>query len=158
MGFDRSDIKLSFYKDDVKFFVNEKKGIVSCVITADLLVPFSWRSHLSLNGKFITGRAVAQCHEVDTFDVERGKRIALAKAENDAYRQAGEYLNEYVTEMNLMTKQIVDFFDKKDAHKKHNLDYIESIHDPEHPMYKEIVSIIKNGTTNGKPNYVEAKA
>ena len=134
------------------------KGIVSCVITAELLVPFSWRSHLSFDSKFITGRAIAQCHKVDTFDVERGKRIALAKAENDAYRQAAEYLNEYVAEMSLMSKQIVNFLDKKDAHKKHNLDYIESIHDPNHPMYKEIVTTIKNGTTNGKPNYVEIEA
>ena len=101
---------------------------------------------------YFRGIGIAKCLEGDIFDEERGKRIALAKAENDAYDKASNYLCEYLDEMSKLTMLIFNFIEKAGRHEAHNLDYIESIHNPEHSMYKEIVTKIKSGTTNGKPN------
>ena len=39
MGFNRSDIKVSFVNDGTRFYVNEEKGTVVCSVEAYLLVP-----------------------------------------------------------------------------------------------------------------------
>ena len=154
MSYDRSDIKLSFAKDNVKFFVNEKKKTVHCKISAHMKAPFDWQSNLrGIDDESFIGEGFAVCSDCDNFDVERGKRIALARAENDAYSKAGANLCEYLEEMSTLTMFILNFLDKKNRHEEHNLDYINSLHDPEHPMYKEVIGKIKSGTTNGKPNY-----
>ena len=152
MSYSRSDIKLKFFKDEVEFYVNKKKGVVTCKIKALLDTPFDWKKKVYLDNKDIVGIGIAKCLEGDIFDEERGKRIALAKAENDAYDKASNYLCEYLDEMSKLTMLIFNFIDKAGRHEAHNLDYIESIHNPEHSMYKEIVTKIKSGTTNGKPN------
>ena len=44
MNYSRDDFKLSFRKNDVQFFVNEKK-IVICVIEGELQSPYAWNSY-----------------------------------------------------------------------------------------------------------------
>lgn len=156
MGFNRNDIKLSFDKDRTQFFVNEKKGIVTCVIEAYLRCPFAFDSKF-VWGNFdrtFEGFGMARCQDGDEFDVEKGKRIALAKAENNAYRLANSYLCDMIKEFAFYQASILKFQDKAFRHDVHNTDYIESLHNPDHPMYKPIVTKIKQGTTNGKPNFV----
>ena len=153
MSYNRSDIRLSFNKDNVRFFTNKKKGIVTCVIEADLLTPQDYDTHLyGVSFRRFTGFGMAKCSNDDVFDVERGKRIALAKAENNAYDKAGAYLLEYIKEMDAIRGYIMTFMDKAERHGQHNLDYIDSIHNPEHPLYKKTITNIKVGTTDNKPN------
>ena len=77
--YSRNDIKLSFIKESTKYFVNEKKGTVVCVVEACLYVPNSYDGPIFINNTSIKSTGVAKCHVVDFFNEERGKRIALAK-------------------------------------------------------------------------------
>ena len=153
MSYNRDDIKLSFDKDCTQFFVNKKKGIVCCVVTAGINIPYDWCSPVSILGRTIKGYGIAKCNADDVFDEERGKRIALAKAENDAYVKAARYLNENQKHLTYFISKIEEFKDKGVRHCIHNEDYIESVHNPEHPKYKTTVKKLKHGYTNGKPNF-----
>jgi hypothetical protein len=155
MNYSRDDFKISFRKNDVQFFVNEKKNIVMCVIEGELQSPYSWTSPVSIGYPNLKGKGVATCDSNDVFDVERGKRIALAVAENDVYSQAKTYLSNVLKELQFFTKKISDFKEKSDRCREHNKDYITSIHDKNHPMYKTNVDKFKHGYTNGKPNWIE---
>lgn len=155
MNYSRDDFKISFRKNDVQFFVNEKKNIVICVIEGELLSPYAWNSYISVGYPTLKGKGIATCDSNDVFDVERGKRIALAVAENDVYSQAKTYLSNVLKELQFFTKKISDFKVKSDRCREHNKDYINSVHDKNHPLYKEVVSKIKHGYTNGKPNWEE---
>ena len=135
MNYSRDDFKLSFDKDQARFFVNKEKGVVACTVNAHLKSPFDFNSCVDIPWKNITGVGVAKCHGDDKFDPERGKRIALAKAENKAYLNA------------------IKFLDKYNDHCLHNEDYIVSVSDKNHPRFKKRISKIKHGYTNGKPNF-----
>jgi hypothetical protein len=155
MSYSRSDFKLSFLKSSAQFFVNEKKRIVSCVVEGELQSPYSWDSSVTIGCPTFKATGVATCKEDDVFDVERGKRIALAVAENDIYSQAKTYLSKAMKELLFFTDKITDFAIKSDRCREHNKDYITSIHDKNHPMYKTNVDKFKHGYTNGKPNWLE---
>ena len=152
MNYSRDDFKLSFDKANTQFFVNEKKGIVTCVITADLDTPTRWESPVDISWRHFKGIGSAKCRPDDTFDVERGKRIALAKAENNIYNKAAQFLNEQLRHLFFFVEKITDFNAKRMQCCSHNNDYIKSIHDPAHPLYKKTVTKLKHGFTNGKPN------
>ena len=153
MSYSRDDFKLTFYKDGAQFFVNEKKRIVVCKVSAEINVPYNWNSSVSIGYPTLKGTGVATCKDDDVFDVERGKRIALAVAENDVYSQAKTYLSHVMKELQFFTSKISDFKAKSDRCREHNKDYIASIHDKNHPMYKTNVDKFKHGFTNGKPNW-----
>lgn len=155
MNYNRDNFKLSINKDRTQFFVNEKKGIVSCVISAALVTPYNWDGPVCIPDKIIKTVGVAKCSSDDVFDAERGKRIALAKAENKAYLKAITYLNELFEHLIFFIDRINSFSDKGLSHCAHNVDYMESIHNPEHPMYKVTINPMKHGYTNGKPNFYE---
>lgn len=89
-------MKLSIKRTDCKFYVNEKKRTVVCVIpnTVHLLQDFlddndwsicsrlAWRE-LELPASF-TG--IARCAPDDEWDEERGKTLAYTKARDHLYR------------------------------------------------------------------------
>ena len=86
------NFKLSF--DDPKFFVNEKKGIVTCVMHCYLkgtdwaLVDMANRVIGDKDNPISHGftvTATANTDPQDTFDVEIGKKVSRAKAESMAY-------------------------------------------------------------------------
>lgn len=155
MSYSRDNIKLSFFKDNTRFFVNEKKGIVSCVVAAEMNVPYNFDAPVDIPWKTFKGTGIAKCRHDDKFDVERGKRIALAKAENNVYLDASRYLNGIYKHLEFFMSRINDFNEKGLRHCVHNEDYIESIHNPEHSRYKVTVNPIKHGFTNNKPNFVD---
>jgi hypothetical protein len=151
--FDRSDIKLSFIKSETKFYVDEKKGVVACVLTSELKTPFGFASPVYLPSRIFTCKGVAKCHEVDVFDEERGKRVALAKAENKCYFEAMKWTHEQLEYIDFISDCIYDFHDRGIIQCEHNLEYIKRISDENHPDYKKKLTKIKHGTTNGKLNY-----
>ena len=89
-GYNRNNIKLSI--DEPMFFVNEKKRTVTCKLNGFLSGPCSYNewmmAGINFPDKEYSITATAYCHENDVFDVERGKRIALSKAENGLYNKA----------------------------------------------------------------------
>lgn len=78
-------IKICF--GEPEFFINEEKKTVTCKLRGGLVLPFElfnircfWMNGSFDEEKIVT--ATAKCCPEDTFDIDKGKRIALAKAEN----------------------------------------------------------------------------
>ena len=146
MNYNRTNIKLSFFNNETKFFVNEEKGTVACKVYACVMTPWANGSIVGLPyGMIATGVGVAKCMEGDTFDVERGKRIALAKAENKAYLEALDQLVEYRNELDFFTNAINEFEDKTYHCCAHNEEFIQSLSYEAHPKYKKDLKPLKRG-------------
>ena len=146
MNYNRSDIKLSFYNEETKFFVNEEKRTVACIVLGRLMNPWSPNSEIALPyDSIVRGVGVAKCMPNDTFDVERGKRIALAKAENRAYLNALDILVEYRNQLDFFTNAINVFEDKTYHCCAHNEDFIQSLSYEAHPNYRKELKPLKRG-------------
>ena len=143
MGYNRTDFKLSFDHDETKFFVNEEKGTVVCLVRGLLKVPVDWDKHFFVEPCVIVERGTAKCSGEDVFDVERGKRIALAKAENKAYITALRHLETYYNEMSFLMTAMEEFEDKTYRCCAHNEDFIESLSYEAHPNYKKELTPLK---------------
>lgn len=145
MGFNRSDIKVSFNNEGTKFYVNEKKGTVVCAVEAVLLVPTNWDGCVFVPGVRIIEKGIAKCAPGDTFDVERGKRIALARAENKVYLSALKHLDGFMEQIAVIVNAYEEFNDKAYHACAHNEDYIESLSYEAHPKYKKDLTQMKKG-------------
>ena len=147
-GYNRNDFRLSFSKSNTIFRVNKQKGVICCTIEGFLKTPQAWASPISIYGEIIKTTGVARCNKNDKFDVERGKRVALAKAENKAYNVAIKYLKERREHMAFM----IDAIDKFDIHAQrqciHNIEYVESVTNETHPKYKKDITSVKSGITH----------
>ena len=78
-------IKATLNEDNVKFFCNEKKGVVVCKITSNL-------GHIPvLDGKFsfldVEGIGKAVCGKEDVWDEIKGRQIAESRAKVELYRE-----------------------------------------------------------------------
>lgn len=145
MGFNRSDIKVSFMNDKTKFYVNEEKGTVVCVVEALVKTPVDWDSCVLIPNTFLTERGVAKCAPGDKFDIERGKRIALARAENKVYLSALNYLDKFMEQIGVLVNAYEEFNDKAYHACAHNEDYIDSLSYEAHPNYKTDLTPLKRG-------------
>ena len=145
MRFNRSDIKVSFNNEKTKFYVNKEKGTVVCSVEGSLLVPTNWDSCVLVPGATLVEKGVAKCAPEDTFDVERGKRIALARAENKVYLSALKYLDKFMEQIAVIVNAYEDFNDKAYHACAHNEDYIESLSYEAHPKYKKNLTPMKKG-------------
>lgn len=146
-NYDRNDFKLSFFKEDTEFYVNEKKKTVACTIVGRLNTPceFSFRNNVPfvIPSEMFAVTGVAKCSDGDVFDVERGKRIALAKAENKAYRKASCYLFDLQKHLSFLSSGIDKFLSKSFHQCSHNDEFIQTISDVNHPDYKGNISPMK---------------
>jgi len=131
-----------------QFFVNESNKTVVCKLDAvldnsimeimsdDALIAFD--DHLSAT-------ATAKCSPNDVFDVDRGKRIALARAENKIYRQAHSRLQRW---MKVFMRLIVKLKQSSNCfmdYSYHNDDYIQQISDSNYsinPLKRGITKIV----------------
>lgn len=122
--FDRKDVRLQIVNE--QYFVDNFRNRVTCQIDYRLKTP--WLSYLNfghLGGSCIS---VAYCHDDDVFDVEKGKKIALTKAENQAYSQVVPALiariNEQYAFLNTIADIAEDFREKAKNAIEHNKEYI----------------------------------
>lgn len=145
MGYNRTDIKIKFHSDRTKFFVNEEKRTVACVVEGALHTPYDWDRSVMIPNATFTERAVAKCAPEDTFDVERGKRIALARAENKVYMSALKHLDKYMADIMFFLNAYEMFTDKAYHACAHNEDYIESLSFEAHPNYRKDLTPMKKG-------------
>lgn len=136
INYERKNFKLSFDNESIKFFINEKKKTVACVIEGVFQTP-SLSRLIKIPPKYVSSEGVAKCHKDDIFDVERGKRIALSKAENCAYKKCMDYLQEYFNSFNDYAFEMNLFVVKAKHTVKHNETYIKTISDETHPNYKK---------------------
>ena len=146
-GYNRNNFKLSFEKEHMEFIVNEVTGRITCVIWAKLLQPKSEQSPIKLDDMRFIISARTTCKPNDTFDVERGKRIAMTKAENRLNKRVVNYITNKLNHIEFMSKAMTDFNNRLMKQCAHNVNYIESVSDVKHPNYKNDITPIKSGLT-----------
>lgn len=143
----RDNFKLSFncdrYDTTTKFFVNEKKGTVVCMLEGVLHTPTF--NDVYVHDTYIKVYGIAKCANGDVFDVERGKRIALAKAENKAYLTALRYVEPYINDIKSFLESYDLFSDKAYHTCAHNEEYISRISCEAHPEYVKDLKELKRG-------------
>ena len=121
------DIKIS--KDKCKFYVNEKKRRVVCVLPINkymisMYLDDIMPDHLYLNGipklndRFI---GVAKCHEEDTWDEEVGKLIAYGKAKAAFCRAFFNAINNYFNTIDKELDTLIDSCNMIGEHWRLNL-------------------------------------
>jgi hypothetical protein len=130
--------KLSF--GEPKYFVNEEKGVVTCVMNYRLKYPNEdWRLVNAI--KYVadcyiedkdnmlrypfTVDAQAKLDPKDKFDVEVGKKVARAKAESSAYRYVTKQIEKVFAKfINKYVDMRDEFFVKADSVIEHNNHYL----------------------------------
>lgn len=121
----RNEIKISF--TDQRIYVDQKRNEVHCVLNFKPLYPPFIQSILTQLGWYASNlivRSTAYLKEQDSFDITKGKKVALAKAENKAYRKVGRILKLAQEYINLANWQISSFSNKVDFVTNHNVEYI----------------------------------
>lgn len=121
----RNEIKISF--TDQRIYVDQKRNKVHCVLNFKPLYPPFMQSILTQLGWYASNlivRSTAYLKEQDSFDIAKGKKVALAKAENKAYRKVGRILKLAQEYINLTNWQISSFSSKVDFVTHHNVEYI----------------------------------
>lgn len=135
-------IKLSFKEPE--FYVNEAKRTVTCVLryrmhsTSDARYNNLWSALCCMSDHvldedanvlrysfMVTETAVAS--PFDEFDVEKGKKVARAKAEASAYKHTAKALYKVMGEaLKVLTDSSAEFITKASIVCKHNQEYIET--------------------------------
>lgn len=123
MGFSRNEIKISFY-DGSTFQVNEKNHIVTCKLAGVLRVPVCDGEYSE--DKYISSKGRARCSVNDTFDVQTGKKIALAKAEKAIYCKAKKILEKKHDDYRKRMTFIENFLIKANNVIEHNNAYVKN--------------------------------
>jgi hypothetical protein len=142
-GYNRDSIKVSF-SEEPTFYINKRKKMITCKLVGVLRGPNETKGWFDLCGgcldfpeKTIVAVGTAKCHKNDAFDIERGKRIAMSKAENAIYNRASSTVEDVVSKINFLNKVCEDFRAKAFRCQAHNLDYIDSLSMPAHPLYNK---------------------
>lgn len=77
-------------------------------------------------GQFLAnGRAI--CSDEDKFDANKGMKIALARAEMNAYKRAYKYFKSRLDSYKETVKTFSDFCDKAQHCIEHNKEYIKNV-------------------------------
>jgi hypothetical protein len=139
--------KFKIIEDDVKFNLTKSsktgKDIVVCNLGVSIFSPVARRKKTKndsygpyifadifngTRGNYMTVTSRAVLSDNDEFSVEKGKKIALAKAESMVYAKLAKALeknfNDYA---NVMKACLDDFSNKAKRVEAHNAEYIESI-------------------------------
>lgn len=131
MEFNSAKIKIHFYGE--KFSHNGKK--VVCVLNYYISAPEYYDKNGSYgNFRFGNGSetmkaiGVAVCSDDDIFDLEKGKKIAKARAETEAYKRATELLRDKVFNLaHSYVNMYTDFYSRNINVRKHNKEYIKKL-------------------------------
>lgn len=104
-----------------RFFVRRENSTVCCVLY--------WRLFNGCNKLFWFGesKGVAKLNPTDAFDEKIGKKVALAKAEADAYKQCYNFTRKLVNDYAKELLDIAQFADKAQYVIKHNKEFIKTL-------------------------------
>ena len=131
MEFNSAKIKIHFYGE--KF--SNKGNKVVCVLNYFITAPEYYDKNGSYGSfKFGNGSeamkaiGVAVCGRDDIFDIEKGKKIAKARAETEAYKRATELIRDKVFNLaHAYANMYTDFYTKNMNVRKHNKEYIKKL-------------------------------
>ena len=122
-----------------EFYINEKKRTVTCKLSGFLFGPCDYRDWMmpgiNFPQKNYSVIATAHCNKNDVFDIERGKRIAMSKAENSIYSKAAIEVSNVCEKLDFLRDACNSFFKKSLKCQAHNIDYIDSLTMMAHPKY-----------------------
>ena len=125
----RNNIKISFEKPI--YTVDEKNGVVVCTLGFKVKVPdiVIFNSKGTIHGtpwyRTLSVKAVARVKDNDVFDVNVGKKVSLAKAENLAYSHTNEWAKSTFRALCSASDAIVEFTRKTNKVRAHNVEYIK---------------------------------
>lgn len=125
----RNNIKISFEKPI--YAVDEKNGVVVCTlrykVKASNNVIFASKNTIYGSPCHMTQsiKAVARVKDNDTFDVNVGKKVSLAKAENLAYSHVNEWAKSAFKSLCSASDAILEFTKKANKVRAHNVEYIK---------------------------------
>ena len=125
---DRDNIKIEF--GIPQFIINEKDKLVICKLEFRAKMPSSLKNILyNKNGEttpewYRVVKSIAFTKDNDTFDEGVGKKVALAKAENQAYSYVRNCMTNALVEVIKITKAVKEFNDKTDRVINHNISYM----------------------------------
>ena len=113
---------------------SHKEGSKNVVCTSDGMIkfdiPFYWENMLTKSAYF-TVVGVAVCSDDDKFDLGKGKMIAQAKAENEAYKVAGNMLAELKKQLNNFAQALDNPISSLEEYRSHNDKFIDNVIDGE---------------------------
>lgn len=122
----RNEVKISFI--DQKFFTDQKNGVTTCKLTfVPQYPPFIKFVLNSLDKSFTKTMSVTaktRIKHTDKYTETEGYKVALAKAENKAYRYVRNVLRNLQEYIKLSDWQINSFSDKVDRVIEHNIDFM----------------------------------
>ena len=125
----RNDIKISFEKPI--YTIDEKNGVVVCTlrykVKASGNVIFASRGTIYGSPWYMNQmvKTVARVKNNDSFDVNVGKKVALAKAENLAYSHVNEWAKTAFKSLCGASNAIVEFSRKTRKVREHNVEYMK---------------------------------
>ena len=117
----KTKVRITFFGEP-QFFVNEEKRSVACRLTG-----YIQGLDEDCFPDFVTRTGVAKCHPDDEFDVEIGKKIAHAKAENQVYKAASKICRAKMLDILQLSDDINVFLAKSHDCRNHNIKYIERL-------------------------------
>ena len=123
------NIKIHF--EQPEYIVNETNGVVICKLrfttTAPLMVRWSKMDPIQENPTVTEQvvKTVVFAKNGDKFDANIGKKVALAKAENQAYSYVKNWMMLAHKEVVKTVRAMKDFKDKAEKVKNHNIEYMK---------------------------------
>lgn len=115
----KNQIKLSIV--DTKYESNGKT-YVKCILTCNLV---DYGTNVKQRLPKFVGEAVLK--DNDKFDYQIGSKIALAKAERNAYKSISKILEKEFTTLFKYLTALDKFIDKSDKIVNHNTEYIKKL-------------------------------
>lgn len=124
----RNEIKLSF--EEPKYHIDLANKVVVCLLKGKPLLPraidySSWGVRGETFPDTYETKGIARLSAEDVFDEVIGMKVALAKAENEAYKALSLDLKNYMLNINKVINQCKDFFWKSANVIGHNEDYLK---------------------------------
>lgn len=125
----RNNIKISFEKPI--YAVDEKNGVVVCTLKYKASAPAGiiFASKSTIHGSpwhmHQMVKAVAFAKNNDKFNVNIGKKVSLAKAENLAYSHVNNWTKTAFKELCRTSNAIVEFSRKTKKVREHNVEYMK---------------------------------
>lgn len=115
---------LSFESKGITYKINEEKGIVTAI--AEFNTPLYLKDIVDGHSFTTVGIARVNKDAGDIFDVEKGKRLARAKAEKEAYVKFKLILLKYKEGLSQMSNALEKALDKMKAQIQNQRSYIEN--------------------------------
>lgn len=145
----RENFKLA-YQGKPSYQIDEERKSVKCHLTVKIITPDSLYANKIMDTTVISANGYSKCDDKDKFDVNVGKKIALARAESLAYHKAEVLINQCVLDAYNFIDAAEIFADKSNFVQAHNKNYVTRNFGP-WPTIKKLHSENKNTAYKNQP-------